>query len=75
MGPIVDRGKEHLGTSDRAITVMRKLLLAATRAVERGENPPGIDPHSYRGVRPHDGLVAAGADWRAAFADALAARW
>jgi nitrite reductase/ring-hydroxylating ferredoxin subunit len=75
MGPIVDRSREHLGTSDRAITVMRKMLLAATRAVERGESPRGVDPQTYRDVRPHDGLVPAGTDWREAFAGALAARW
>ena len=75
MGAIVDRGKEYLGSSDRAIVVMRRILLDATRAVERGERPPGLDPPSYRGVRPHDGLVPAGADWRQAFAEHAAARW
>ena len=29
MGPIVDRSREHLGTSDRAIVTMRRLLLEA----------------------------------------------
>jgi nitrite reductase/ring-hydroxylating ferredoxin subunit len=75
MGPIVDRSKEYLGTSDRAITVMRRILLDATHAVERGEDPPGTDPQTYRLARPHDGMVPAGADWREAFADAVAARW
>ena len=44
MGPIVDRSKEHLGSSDKAIVTMRRLLLEATQAVERGENPRGTDP-------------------------------
>jgi len=30
----VDRSQEHLGTTDRAIIVMRQLLLEATYAVE-----------------------------------------
>jgi phthalate 4,5-dioxygenase len=75
MGPIVDRSKEYLGTSDRAITVMRRILLDATRAVERGETPRGIDPVHYRAVRPHDGLVPAGIDWHDAFAGEVVARW
>ena len=44
MGAIADRAQEYLGTSDRAIVVMRKLLLAATHAVERGETPPRHRP-------------------------------
>jgi phthalate 4,5-dioxygenase len=75
MGAIADRSQEYLGTSDRAIIVMRRLLLEAVEAVERGESPRGLDPGSYRAVRPHDGLVPAGADWRQAFAADLAARW
>ena len=75
MGVIADRAKEYLGTSDRGIVVMRKLLLEATHAVERGEVPLGIDPKSHRDVRPHDGFVPAGADWRAAFAQDWVARW
>jgi hypothetical protein len=75
MGAIADRAQEYLGTSDRAIVVMRKLLLEATNAVERGETPPGLDPTSYRAVRPHDGLVPVGADWRDSFAKDFVARW
>ena len=37
MGPIVDRSKEHLGTTDRAIITLRRMLLEAIAAVERGE--------------------------------------
>ncbi len=58
MGPITDRTQEHLGTSDRAIAVMRRLLLEAVSAVERGEPPRGSDAATYRSIRPHDGLVA-----------------
>ncbi len=75
MGAIVDRTKEYLGTSDTAIIAMRKILLEATHSVERGEVPPGIDPIIHGGVRPHDGVVPKGADWRESFAEALAAKW
>ena len=58
MGPIVDRSKEHLGTSDRAIIAMRQLLLEALDASERGETPRGLDPQTYRTVRALDSIPA-----------------
>jgi hypothetical protein len=75
MGPIVDRSKEFLGTSDRAIVMMRRLMLEATRAVERGERPRGADPASHRNVRPHDRVLPADQDWRVALAGELVAKW
>jgi hypothetical protein len=75
MGPIVDRSREHLGTSDRAIVTMRRLLLEATYAVERGEPAPGADPKSHGNVRPHDTLIPPKANWREAFGDELKAKW
>jgi hypothetical protein len=54
MGPIVDRSEEHLGSTDRAIIAMRRLLLEAVRTVEAGGMPKGVDPVSYRGVRAVD---------------------
>jgi phthalate 4,5-dioxygenase oxygenase subunit len=44
MGPIVDRTKEHLGASDRAVAAARRLLLHAVRAFQEGQEPPGLDP-------------------------------
>jgi phthalate 4,5-dioxygenase len=75
MGPIVDRSKEYLGTTDRAIVTLRKLLLDATAAVERGEVPPGADPGTHRSIRPYDGVVPPGGNWRETFADALVCKW
>ena len=75
MGAIVDRAEEHLGTSDRAIVVMRRLLLAATEAVARGETPPGVDAAGHRGVRPWDGLVTKSGEWRGEFSERLVAKW
>ncbi len=64
MGPIVDRSREHLGTSDAGIIRVRQRLLEAARALrERGAEPPGVaEPGTYRRrgcqiVLPH------GADW------------
>ncbi|HXS38856.1 MAG TPA: Rieske 2Fe-2S domain-containing protein [Stellaceae bacterium] len=75
MGPIVDRSLENLGTSDRPIVTMRRLLLEAVDAVERGGDPPALDPKSHRAIRAHDGVVPKGDNWRDAFAAGLAAKW
>ncbi len=75
MGPIVDRSREFLGTSDKAIIQLRRLLLEATKVVEKGERPRGTDPQSYRSIRPHDNILRTGEDWREAFASELVARW
>ncbi len=75
MGPIVDRSKEYLGTTDRAIVALRRLLLDATAAVERGEEAPGADPRTHRSIRPYDGLVPPGGNWRETFAEGLKCRW
>jgi phenylpropionate dioxygenase-like ring-hydroxylating dioxygenase large terminal subunit len=50
MGPIMDRSKEHLGTTDALIIRTRRKLIAAARALhERGVTPPGVDaPEVYR---------------------------
>jgi hypothetical protein len=49
MGPIVDRGNEHLGSTDRAIVQLRTVLLQAAKALrDQGTTPPGVDdPAAY----------------------------
>jgi phthalate 4,5-dioxygenase len=74
-GALVDRSLEHLGTSDRAIVFMRRLLLEAIDNVAAGAQAPGADPQSHRGVRPHEGIVPAGQDWRQAFGTEISAKW
>jgi hypothetical protein len=39
MGPIVDRSKENLGTSDTAIVAMRRKLIKAARDLMEGTEP------------------------------------
>ena len=75
MGPVVDRSKEHLGTTDRAVIVMRQCLLDATRAVERGETPQGVDPQASRTVRPADHYVPLDVDWKEALRGEIVARY
>ncbi len=75
MGTICDRSKEFLGTSDKAIVAMRRLLLEAIAVVEAGGDPRGLDPASYRALRAWDNIVPEGADWHRVLAPDLAARW
>ena len=75
MGPISDRAREFLGGSDKAVVAMRRLLLEAVDVAERGENPRGLNPQSYRAVRPHDHIVPKGEDWRRVFEKELMAKW
>ena len=41
-GPISDRTREHLATSDRGIVIYHKLLLEQVERVERGLDPMGV---------------------------------
>jgi phthalate 4,5-dioxygenase len=75
MGPIVDRSKEHLGTSDRAIIVMRQLLLEAMNDLEAGRPIRGTDPSTYGHVRAVDLVVPSAPDWRQALKDELVAKF
>jgi hypothetical protein len=42
MGPIVDRTKENLVSTDNGIIMARHKLLRALKVMEKGEQPPGI---------------------------------
>ena len=75
MGAIVDRSDEHLGTSDKFIIAVRRALLDATRLVERGGRPPGVDAATYRNIRPYDAIVEDGGNWETQFAPELVAKW
>jgi phenylpropionate dioxygenase-like ring-hydroxylating dioxygenase large terminal subunit len=62
MGPIQDRTREHLGTSDKVIVAHRRLLLEALDAVQAGGLPPGfaqtgiastrVGPDTVDGIAP-----------------------
>lgn len=51
MGPIADRSRETLGTSDKAIIAYRKLLLEMARGLERGHEPDAARDGSRYNVR------------------------
>ncbi|HEY4684968.1 MAG TPA: hypothetical protein VII57_02870 [Dehalococcoidia bacterium] len=71
MGPIYDRTKEHLGTTDQAIIYMRRLLINAAKELAGGVEPPGVDPNlPYKGIRSAEKILAPGEDWRLLGTDA-----
>jgi phthalate 4,5-dioxygenase oxygenase subunit len=62
-GLIVDRTREHLGSSDTAIIrVRRRLILAAQALREQEAPPPGQNPASFL-VRSASVVLPADADW------------
>lgn len=71
MGPIYDRSREHLGQSDKAVIHVRKRILDAIRANERGEDPPHIvtDPAGLdmSHVDTFGRVIPGGQHWRDAF--------
>jgi len=61
MGPIVDRSRERLGSTDKAIVAARRLLRQAAQTVREGGDPPGIDT-SYYSIRAVERVLPEGAD-------------
>ena len=47
MLPIINRSQEHLGQTDRAVIMARKMLLQAIETVRDGGNPPGTGDSYY----------------------------
>jgi hypothetical protein len=65
MGPIIDRTVEHLGTTDKAVIRMRRLLLDAARGLAQGQEPPAVaGGFDYRSIRGVDKILEPGEDWR-----------
>lgn len=66
MGPIVDRTKEHLGTTDLAIIAARQLLLEAADTVENKKDNPlkGLDPATHRHIRATESIIEGNEKWQ-----------
>ena len=75
MGPIVDRSKEFLGTTDIAIVAAREILLEAAREVAVGQTPRGVDAADCRDVSAADVVIPSGAEWQAVMKDGFTAAW
>jgi hypothetical protein len=63
MGPIYDRSQEQLGSTDRAITRMRHLLLSAAKGLAAGNEPPAVTG-DFRDIRGAEKILEPGEDWR-----------
>ena len=75
MGPIYDRSKEHLGSSDMGIIRTRRRLLAAARAmVATGATPPGVDTPDAYAIRSIGVVLPRTAVWAEAAQEYMEAR-
>lgn len=67
-GPIQDRTKEHLSSSDKVIVAVRKLLLRAIRDVRAGQDPPHVirspELNQFPNMVVIGEIMPSGADWR-----------
>ena len=72
--PLVDRSREHLGTSDEVVARVRRTLMVAASELAAGNEPPGLDPADYR-IRPFSvKLPRNGPPWHEAAAEAMQTR-
>lgn len=63
MGAIVDRTREHLTLSDRAVVAGRRLLLQAVRTVSDGGDPIGTGTGYYQ-ARAIEKIIPNGVRWQ-----------
>lgn len=75
MGPIVDRSIEHLGTSDKAIIVARRLLRNALDDVAEGRQPTGADTSPARFVRPAEAIIDDSLPWQEQMKHLMVGEW
>ena len=64
MGSVYDRSTEHLVASDAAIVRLRRRLLEAVEACERGEEPIGAGFADMTRMRAWDRDLEPGASWK-----------
>lgn len=60
-GHIANRKIEHLGTTDRGVSLARRLIASAIRAVEKGETPelPRLNPNGFVNSFAHEIVIKA----------------
>lgn len=74
MGPVVDRTKENLVSTDNGIIMARQRLRKAVMALrDKGEQPPGVDPTHHR-VRSAAVILPADQAFKDACKDDLSVR-
>ena len=76
-GPIIDRTREFLGPSDRAIIAARRQMLRGIREVEAGREAPHVvrspESNRYPDLTVISEVLAGGADWHTQWKNKLAA--
>jgi phthalate 4,5-dioxygenase oxygenase subunit len=75
MGPILDRSREHVGSTDRAIILLRQILLDQLDALETGKPLKATDPGTYARVRAVDKLVPKDRPWKESVREDYIARF
>jgi hypothetical protein len=73
MGPIQDRSKENLTSTDNGVIMARIRLRKAAQAAEQGKVPDGLDPATHS-VRSASIVLPQGANFHEAAAESLKAR-
>jgi nitrite reductase/ring-hydroxylating ferredoxin subunit len=74
MGPIINRTREHLGSSDVMIAAVRRRLIEAAKALrDEGVVPPGVDEPEFYRVRTATAVLPESENWRDATEDYLKA--
>jgi phthalate 4,5-dioxygenase oxygenase subunit len=64
MGPIYDRSREHLGTTDQLIIRTRRRMIAAARELrDEGVIPPGVDNPEFYTHRSGGVILPRNVDW------------
>ncbi|HMD93343.1 MAG TPA: hypothetical protein VKG80_11945, partial [Trebonia sp.] len=61
MGPIYDRTQEQLGSTDRAISRMRHILISAAKDLAEGKEPPAVGDRDFRSIRGAEKIPEPGA--------------
>jgi phthalate 4,5-dioxygenase oxygenase subunit len=66
MGPLADRSRDRLGSSDLAIIHFRRQMLKAAQAMAAGGPAIGTGPNRtpHASLTSFEGLVRKGTDWR-----------
>ena len=64
-GPIFDRTREHLGSTDVAVIRMHRMLRRAAKGLAEGHEPPALGGSGdFRSIRGAEKVLADGEDWR-----------
>jgi hypothetical protein len=64
-GPIYDRTREHLGSTDVAVIRMHRMLLRAAKGLAQGRQPPALGgTGDFCSIRAAEKVLADGEDWR-----------